>query len=59
MSKDCVLKIAKFLDFVAMQTSLKKATNWQSKISLEEGLRQSIEYFKENLENYKSELYNV
>ncbi len=38
---------------------LKKATNWQSKISLEEGLRQSIEYFKENLENYKSELYNV
>ncbi|EOJ1184741.1 hypothetical protein ACM11Y_001942, partial [Campylobacter jejuni] len=32
---------------------------WQSKISLEEGLRQSIEYFKENLENYKSELYNV
>ena len=38
---------------------LKKATNWQSKTSLEEGLRQSIEYFKENLENYKSELYNV
>ncbi len=38
---------------------LKKATNWQSTISLEEGLKQSIEYFKENLQSYKSGIYNV
>ncbi|WP_072216706.1 4,6-dehydratase LegB [Campylobacter coli] len=40
-------------------SKLQNATYWQSKISLEEGLKLSIEYFKENLASYKSEIYNV
>ncbi|EAI3763097.1 4,6-dehydratase LegB [Campylobacter coli] len=40
-------------------SKLQNATHWQSKISLEEGLKLSIEYFKENLASYKSEIYNV
>ncbi|HED6632622.1 TPA: 4,6-dehydratase LegB [Campylobacter coli] len=40
-------------------SKLQSATHWQSKISLEEGLELSIEYFKENLASYKSEIYNV
>lgn len=40
-------------------SKLQSATHWQSKISLEEGLKLSIEYFKENLASYKSEIYNV
>ncbi|EIP4520360.1 4,6-dehydratase LegB [Campylobacter coli] len=40
-------------------SKLQSATYWQSKISLEEGLKLSIEYFKENLASYKSEIYNV
>ncbi|EAI5931828.1 4,6-dehydratase LegB [Campylobacter coli] len=40
-------------------SKLQSVTHWQSKISLEEGLKLSIEYFKENLASYKSEIYNV
>lgn len=40
-------------------SKLQSTTYWQSKISLEEGLKLSIEYFKENLASYKSEIYNV
>ncbi|HEB9308768.1 TPA: 4,6-dehydratase LegB [Campylobacter coli] len=40
-------------------SKLQNTTHWQSKISLEEGLKLSIEYFKENLASYKSEIYNV
>lgn len=40
-------------------SKLQNATHWQSKINLEEGLKLSIEYFKENLASYKSEIYNV
>lgn len=42
-------------------TKLKKASAWQSGVSLEEGLKQTIEWFKKdkNLQKYKAELYNV
>ena len=36
-------------------------TNWKQEYSLEKGLKETIEWFskKENLQNYKSEIYNV
>ncbi|MBK1973857.1 GDP-mannose 4,6-dehydratase [Campylobacter sp. TTU-622] len=40
-------------------SKLFNATGWKSKISLEEGLQKSIDYFKENLSSYKSNIYNV
>lgn len=40
-------------------SKLQHATQWQSRFSLEQGLKQSIAYFKDNLKAYKSELYNV
>lgn len=40
-------------------SKLKKYTTWQSKISLDEGLKLSIEYIKANLNEYKSGIYNV
>lgn len=42
-------------------SKLYKASSWRSKISLEEGLRQTIAWFKDekNLKAYKAGLYNV
>jgi NAD dependent epimerase/dehydratase len=40
---------------------IKKLTNWEQKYSLEEGLEETIEWFrkKENLMKYKAEIYNI
>lgn len=40
---------------------IKSLTDWQPKFSFEEGLQQTIEWFKqaENLKNYKADIYNV
>ena len=40
---------------------LKRLTNWQQQYSLEEGLRETIEWFskKENLAKYKAGIYNM
>ena len=40
---------------------LKKLTGWESKVSLEDGLIKTIEWFKdeENLKRYKHNIYNV
>ena len=40
---------------------LKKLTNWKQKYSLEDGLRETIEWFgkKENLAKYKAGIYNL
>jgi NAD dependent epimerase/dehydratase len=40
---------------------IKSLTNWQPKYSLQEGLKQTIEWFSipENLKRYKTHLYNV
>ncbi len=42
-------------------TKIKKLTNWKPKYSLEEGLKITIEWFKnkENLRLYKPDIYNV
>lgn len=40
---------------------LKSLTNWTQSYTLQEGLKQTIEWFsqKENLQHYKSDIYNV
>lgn len=40
---------------------LKQYTNWEQKYSLEQGIAQTIEWFKitENLNKYKADIYNV
>ena len=40
---------------------IKKLTNWKQKYTLQKGLEETIEWFyeKENLKQYKSEIYNV
>ena len=40
---------------------LKSYTDWNQKFTLEEGLKETIDWFskKENLEQYKSDIYNV
>lgn len=40
---------------------LKSYTDWNQKFNLEEGLRETIDWFsiKENLQQYKSDIYNV
>ncbi|UKJ08226.1 NAD-dependent 4,6-dehydratase LegB [Solitalea lacus] len=40
---------------------IKKLTNWSQKFSLEEGLKQTIEWFRDpkNLAQYKTDIYNV
>jgi len=40
---------------------LKKLTNWKQKYSLDEGLKETVEWFKKqgNLKGYKPEIYNV
>ena len=37
----------------------KEMIGWQPKVSLDEGLEKTINWFKENLKEYKSELYNI
>ena len=38
---------------------IKKLTNWSPTYSLEQGLAETIEFFKENLEKYKIDIYNI
>lgn len=40
---------------------IKELTNWNSKYTFEEGIKETIEWFKmkENLNSYKSNLYNI
>jgi len=40
-------------------TKAKKILNWSPNYSLREGLKETIEWFKENLHLYKSEIYNI
>jgi NAD dependent epimerase/dehydratase len=37
----------------------KEMIGWQPKVSLDEGLEKTINWFKENLKEYKSELYTI
>ena len=38
---------------------IKKLTNWAPRYTFEEGLAETIEFFKNNLHRYKTDLYNV
>ena len=38
---------------------IKELTNWEPKYSLEEGLRETIEFLKNNMNKYKSDIYNL
>lgn len=38
---------------------IKELTDWSPKYSFDEGLRETIEWFKNNLDKYKADIYNV
>ena len=38
---------------------IKKLTGWRPKYSLREGLEETVEWMKQNLEGYKAEIYNI
>lgn len=38
---------------------IKELTNWEPKYSLEEGLRETIKFLKNNMDKYKSDIYNL
>ena len=38
---------------------IKMLTNWEPKYSLSEGLAETIEFLKNNLKNYKADIYNI
>jgi len=44
-----------------MTKKLKELTKWKQNYSLEEGLKETIQWFsnKENLKQYKAGIYNV
>ena len=37
----------------------RETTGWEPQYSLEEGLRESIEWIRENLDRYKADIYNI
>ncbi|MYL69828.1 SDR family NAD(P)-dependent oxidoreductase [Halobacillus litoralis] len=38
---------------------IKELTNWEPSYSFEEGLAETIEFFRQNLEKYKTDIYNI
>lgn len=38
---------------------LKELTNWKQRFSFEDGIRETIEWFKKNIKLYKSNIYNI
>lgn len=38
---------------------IKRLTNWQPQYSFEEGISETIEFFKKNLDKYKTDIYNI
>ena len=36
-----------------------KLTNWKPQYTFEEGIKETIEFLKENLDKYKADIYNV
>lgn len=38
---------------------IKKLTNWTPSYSIEEGLKETIEFFRNNLNKYKTDIYNI
>lgn len=40
-------------------TKLKKLTDWNQQYTFEQGIKETIEWMRENLDSYKSNIYNV
>ncbi|WP_026672368.1 NAD-dependent 4,6-dehydratase LegB [Alkalihalobacterium bogoriense] len=40
-------------------TKIKKMTNWKPSYTFEQGIAETIEFFKQNLDKYKSDIYNI
>lgn len=38
---------------------IKRLTNWQPEYSFEQGITETIEFFKQNLDKYKTDIYNI
>ena len=38
---------------------IKRLTNWEPKYTFEEGLAETIEFLRNNLDKYKADIYNV
>lgn len=38
---------------------IKELTNWEPQYTFEEGIKETIEFFKNNLDKYKTDIYNV
>lgn len=38
---------------------IKRLTDWEPKFSFEEGLAETIEFFRDNLDKYKTDIYNI
>ena len=38
---------------------IKKLTNWKPNYSFEQGIAETVEFFKENLDKYKTDIYNI
>jgi len=47
------------MQLIADNSKAKKYLNWQPEISLEDGLRRTIEWIKDHLPLFKTEIYNV
>ncbi|QQG43792.1 MAG: GDP-mannose 4,6-dehydratase [Candidatus Daviesbacteria bacterium] len=44
---------------ICSNKNLVDLTNWQPETTFEEGLRETIDYIRENLDKYKPEIYNI
>jgi len=44
---------------VADTTKAREILKWESKVALEEGLERTIEWFKESIDRYKIDIYNI
>ena len=38
---------------------IKMLTDWEPRFTFEEGLAQTIDFFRDNLEKYKVDIYNI
>jgi dTDP-glucose 4,6-dehydratase len=44
---------------IGSNEKIKKLTNWEPNYSLEKGLEETIKFLKDNLEKYKTDIYNI
>jgi dTDP-glucose 4,6-dehydratase len=52
-------KKSEVMRLMGSNEKLRSLTDWKQRYSLEEGLKETISWLKENLDRYKTDLYNV